>query len=276
MLALVAGQGRLPGLVATSVRDAGRDVTICALDGFVPDAGIVPDRVFRLEQLGTLLSDLRAQGVRSVCFAGAVKRPVLDPALVDAQTRPMMERLVSAMRHGDDGALRTILGFFEDYGMTIRSAHELVPELLPPEGVPTQTRPLDSDGPDAAKAERIVAALGQLDVGQACVVAHGLALAVEALPGTDAMLASLAQRPPGLPEGGIFYKGPKPQQDRRVDLPTIGPATVRACAHAGLRGLVIEAGGVMILDRAEVIAEADAHGLFLWVRRAGQDCGPVP
>ena len=99
-------------------------------------------------------------------------------------------------------------------------------------------------------------------------------LAVEAQPGTDWMLDSLAQvpspkvQPPG-PEGrGLFYKAPKPGQDRRVDLPAIGPETVTRCAAIGLRGLVIEEGGVMILDQTGTVAAADAAGLFLWVRKS--------
>ena len=105
-------------------------------------------------------------------------------------------------------------------------------------------------------------ALGAGDVGQGCVVQQGIVLAVEAIEGTDAMLARAAVLArPG--PGGVLLKMVKPGQDRRADLPTIGPETVRAAAAAGLRGVAFEAGGTLITDRAGCVAAADAAGLFL-------------
>ena len=124
---------------------------------------------------------------------------------------------------------------------------------------------------DKARAAAIAEALGRVDVGQGCVVVQGLCLATETLTGTDAMLASLSAIPdtlrPNPKQGrGLLYKAPKPTQDRRIDLPTIGPATVHAVARAGLGGIVWQAGGVICLDRSEMIAAADTAGLFLWAR----------
>lgn len=267
MLALVAGEGQLPALVAKA--QAG-NLVLCVPKGSDPQVNNVFQRIdFRLETLGTLLSELKQCGVVEVCFAGAVHRPTLDPTAIDAATRPLMEQVVGALSHGDDGALRVILRLFEHAGFTIRAAHELVPGLLPPSGVPSRTKPGDHDGTDAARGADIVTAMGQVDLGQACVVADGQALAVEAQPGTDWMLTSLATL--NLKGRGLLYKAPKPGQDRRVDLPTIGPATLRNAARAGLRGVVIEAGGVLLLEPQETLRIADEAGLFLWVR----DRGPV-
>ncbi len=117
----------------------------------------------------------------------------------------------------------------------------------------------------------MVAALGPLDLGLGAVVAQGLCLAVETLPGTDAMLDFAAAhagalRPDPKAGRGVFYKAPKPGQDRRIDLPTLGPATVARAAKAGLAGIAWEAGGVILLDRAAMVAAAEAAGLFLWAR----------
>lgn len=268
-LALIAGAGALPGRVLGAVRAEGRRALVCEMAGSAAEVPGGPDIRFRLETLGTLLADLRGEGVREVCFAGAVRRPPVDPAAVDAATRPLMERIAAALRAGDDGALRTMLGLFEEAGLAVRGAHDLVPDLLPPAGVPSAAKPADAHGADAGRAAAIVAALGRVDVGQACVVSRGQALAIEALPGTDAMLATLCPRPPGLPGGGLLYKAPKPGQDRRVDLPAVGPTTLEGAARAGLDGVVIEAGGVMVLDRPATVAAADRLGLFLWVREPG-------
>jgi len=103
-----------------------------------------------------------------------------------------------------------------------------------------------------------------LDIGQACVVQSHQALAIEGIYGTDWMLRSLTTRPDD--GGGVLFKAPKPGQDRRVDLPAIGPDTIVAACAAGLSGVVIEAGGVMVLDQSGVLAECDRLGLFLWLR----------
>lgn len=345
MLALIAGQGALPGILLDHL--GVREVMLCEMAGFparVPET--VARHKFRIETLGTLLSDLYARGVAEVCFAGAVSRPVIDPAAIDAATMPLVPRLMAAMRQGDDGALREVLAIFEEAGFVIRAAHEIAPELLPAAGVPSRAQPDDALRQDALRAEAIVRAMAAADVGQACVVRAGQALAVEAGPGTDWMLASLAplsegasatptqtkpqpvppqpprrssgdpllwavdtaadvvdgwadwlgggpqdtsapapepaaeQTPPvtsgaGSPQaiaaGAMLFKAPKPTQDGRVDLPTIGPATVVGAVRAGLRAIVVEAGGVMILDLAQVVRLADAHGLVLWVRPAGAE-----
>lgn len=261
MLALIAGEGALPGLIHAHL---GGDVVVCEMKGFA--SGLPDPIVFEVERLGSFLKALKARGVTRVCFAGAVRRPKLDPKRIDARTLPLVPKVMAAIGKGDDAALRAVLAIFEDAGLKIVAAHEILPNLLLAEGCPTRAQPSDRDRKDAARAAEIHAAMGAVDLGQAVAVSHGQALGVETLGGTDWMLATLAaNRPPG-PDGGLLFKAPKPGQDRRVDLPAIGPATVRGAAAAGLSGIVIEAGGVMVLDRETVLAEADDAGLFLWSR----------
>ncbi len=267
MLALIAGQGRLPELLIERLQMAGSDVFVC---GYADAPGnIEPDVLFCLERIGGLLRELRRRGVHEVCMAGAVQRPKLRPWRLDFATLWLLPRFLRALGKGDDGALREVITLFEENGMRVRGAHEILPELLPSPGVLTRVHPGRGDRADAARGEEIVAAMGAADIGQACVVAARQALAIEAMPGTDWMLASITGARAGLPAGGVLFKAPKPGQDRRADLPTIGPGTLRAAAGAGLRGVVIEAGGVMLLDRDEAVAVADAAGLFLWVRPKG-------
>jgi DUF1009 family protein len=274
VLALIAGTGRLPRLLQDSLLSEGCDFRLCALEGDMPDvAPGVALRSFRIEHLGSLLADLKAEGVTGVALAGGVTRPRIDPTRVDAATRPLLEQLAGALRSGDDGALRVVLSLFERAGFHIVAAQDILPDLLPAAGVLTRRRPDDADGADAGRAAGVLARLGPADIGQSCVVMGGQVLAVEALPGTDWMLESLARvpshrRPAPQPRGsGLFFKAPKPAQDRRVDLPVIGRQTVRGCAAIGLRGLVIEEGGVIVLDRDATFAAAEEADLFVWVRR---------
>lgn len=264
MLALVAGQGALPGILLARAK---RPVLVAALDGFPAD--IDTQITFRIEQLGSFLSALETRGVTHLCFAGSLARPSLDPAAVDDATRAYVPRIAGALQKGDDGALREVLAIFEERGFQIVAAHEVAPELLPPVGVGTKVGPSVQDEKDAARGRQILKATAAADIGQGCVVARGQALAVETLGGTDWMLESLVgRRPKAAAPGGVFVKAPKPQQDRRVDLPVIGAETVLAAAKAGLNGVVIEAGGVMVLDLDTVLRVADEHGLFLWVKEA--------
>ncbi|MBL9060413.1 MAG: UDP-2,3-diacylglucosamine diphosphatase LpxI [Mangrovicoccus sp.] len=271
---VIAGRGTLPSHLARTLSARGVPVVLAAMDGTtVENPDNRPLIRFRVEKLGALFKALKTEGVGELVFAGGVQRPKLDPTRFDFKTMTLAARFVPALKAGDDGLLRTVIGIFEAEGFAVRAAHEIAPDLLPPEGVLTRAEPSERDRKDAARAARIVAALAAADVGQGAVVAQGQALAVEALPGTDAMLAWVAGaagsvRPDPALGRGMLFKGPKPGQDRRIDLPAIGPATVAGTVAAGLSGIAIEAGGVMILDRDEAVAAADAAGLFLWVRPA--------
>ncbi|MCU0900202.1 MAG: UDP-2,3-diacylglucosamine diphosphatase LpxI [Cypionkella sp.] len=262
-IAIIAGAGALPAAVAGALEAP----LICALDGFAPDA-LVPDMVFRVERLVPFLAALEQAGVRDVTFAGAVQRPRLDPALFDAATAQLVPRLMAAMAQGDDATLRAVIDVFEEAGFTVRGTAEIAPGLVPGAGLLCGAVSAQDEA-DAQRAASIVQALGAVDVGQGCVVAQGLCLGVEALPGTDALLAGVAALPASLrPPGtrGLFFKAPKPGQDRRVDLPTLGPQTVARVAEAGLGGIVWQAGGVICLERDRMVAAARAQGLFLWAR----------
>ncbi len=261
-LALIAGSGGLPVALVAALPER---PLICALDGYAP-TGVIPDQTFRVERLALFLRWLENQGVTEVCFAGAVQRPRLDPALFDPQTATMVPRLLAAMGQGDDATLREVLAIFAEAGFALKGVAEIAPHLVPGPGV-FAGAVTAQDETDATRAAAIVQALGAVDVGQGCVLAGGLCLAVEALPGTDAMLAFVAQIPASLrPARGLFYKAPKPTQDRRIDLPTLGVQTVRNAAAAGLGGICWQAGGVICLDLPAMQAEAAAHGLFLWAR----------
>jgi DUF1009 family protein len=269
--AIIAGQGALPGLLVQSLEAARTPFLIAEMAGFpslVPGQDAIP---FRVERLVPFFDQLADAGVTRVCFAGAVRRPRLDPELFDNRTASLVPRLVAAMQAGDDAALRAVIGLFEEFDFEVVGADTLAPDLVPGPGVLTGTVTA-ADAQDAARAAEIVAGLGALDLGQGAVVAQGLCLAVETLPGTDAMLDFVALyveglRPDRAGAKGLLYKASKPGQDRRIDLPALGPGTVRAAARAGLGGIAWAAGSVLLLDRTEMMAEAERLGLFLWSRQ---------
>jgi DUF1009 family protein len=267
MLALIAGTGDLPKQLYARLDAEGTPPLVYMLDGFPPDIAAADPVAFRLETLGTLLADMKTAEVRELCLVGAIRRPQIDPSRIDAATAPMVPVLQQALKAGDDGALRAVIGLFEEAGFRIRGVDSLMPELLPASGILVGGALSDTARDDAERAEAVIDVLAQADIGQACVVSQGQVIAAEALPGTDWMLRSLEGEETA--QGGLLYKAPKPGQDRRVDLPTIGPETVRGAARAGLSGIVIEAGGVMVIDLEEVVETCKSQNLFLWVRPKG-------
>lgn len=262
MLALIAGRGALPLEVCKRLTDR---PMVCAMAGSEPDM-VEAEIVFRLEQLGSFLERLAAAGVTEICLAGGVTRPNVDPSAIDAATLPLIPVLQAALGSGDDGALRAIMQIFTQAGFQMRAVHEVAPDLLVPAGVPTQVQPGELEKADAERGIQILDALSVADVGQSCAVRAGQAIALETVFGTDWMLAGLVSRPDGT--GGVMVKLPKRGQDRRADLPTIGVTTIEAAAKVGLSGIVLEAGGVIVLDQEAVITACDRLGLFLWLREA--------
>jgi len=275
-LAIIAGRDALPRLIAEHRRAAGLPYLVIS---FADEAasrqlaewiGAHPHEVHQFEKAGRLLAALRAAGCRHVVFAGAMDRPKLKPWRADGKTVALMGKVMALLARGDDGLLSGLAGIFEEEGFGVVGAAECLGGLIVGEGVLGRHQPGVEDRTDAARGAAILTALGPLDVGQAVVVAGGICLGIEAIEGTDALLARVAALPVyrrpefGGASGGVLVKMAKPGQDRRVDLPSIGPRTVAGAAKAGLRGIVIEADGANILDQDATIRVADEAGMFLW------------
>ncbi|WP_299404503.1 UDP-2,3-diacylglucosamine diphosphatase LpxI [uncultured Roseobacter sp.] len=263
MLALIAGRGGLPARIAGA---QSTPPLICVLQGFEPDK-LTADITFRLEHLGTLLGDLKARGVTEICMCGAIERPPVDPAALDAATLPFVPVIMKALGSGDDGALRAVIAVFEAQGFMVRAAHELAPDILVPEGVLSTAQPDDQMQADVTRAAAVLAALAPLDVGQGCVVGAGQVWGIETLGGTDHLLRTLPAA--AAKARAILVKRPKQGQDLRVDMPAIGPGTIAAAAAAGLAGVVVDAGQVILLEPEATVAAAEAAGLVLWARTPG-------
>ncbi|WP_158747234.1 LpxI family protein [Acidisphaera sp. L21] len=263
-LGIIAGGGPLPGRVAEAAIAAGRPVFIVALDGFAEPVVVAPfpNAPARLGAAGRILELLRTHQCRDIVLVGPVRRPSLLHLRPDAEGARLLARIGRAAFAGDDGFLAAIVKVLGDEGFRVLGAHEVLTEAIGPRGLLSRAVPDAEATADIARAVAVVRALGQVDVGQGCVVQQGIVLAVEAIEGTDAMVtraAGLSRPGPG----GVLVKLVKPGQDRRADLPTIGPRTIDIAAAAGLRGIAFEAGGTLFTDRADCVARADAAGLFL-------------
>jgi UDP-2,3-diacylglucosamine hydrolase len=263
-LGVIAGGGPLPGRVAAAAKAAGRDVFILGLEGFADPAVLAPwpHEIIRFGAAGRFLAALRAHGCQDLVMIGPVRRPSFFDLRPDAVGVKILARIGKAAFAGDDGLLKALIKVFAEEGFTIIGAHEVMRESLAPPGLLTRTGPDALALSDIKRGVEVLRLLGQADVGQACVVQQGLILAVEAIEGTDAMLSrSGPLRCDGA--GGVLVKLCKPGQERRADLPTIGPDTVRNAAAAGLRGLAFEGQATILAEKESCLAAADAAGFFL-------------
>jgi DUF1009 family protein len=196
-----------------------------------------------------------------------VLRPPITQLRLDWQTIKAMPGLVRAYRGGDDKLISGVARIAERGGLRVVGVHEVAPEIFVPEGVLGRHQPSERDKTDIARALKVISALGPFDVGQAAIVADNHVLAVEAAEGTDNMLARVAElrrlgRVTAPPGSGVLVKAPKPGQDRRFDLPSIGPRTIENVARAGLAGLAVAAGSTMIAEPEQVTAAADRAGIY--------------
>ena len=266
-LGIIAGSGALPGKVIEHCRKTGRDCFVLAFEGETDPAildGV--DHVWtRLGAAGANFRQLKAAQIGEIVLAGGLRRPTLTSLRPDWRAAKFFAR-VGLRALGDDGLLSAVIKELEGEGFTLIGVETLLTDALAGEGVFGAHRPDDQAEVDLAYGFRVVAALGALDIGQAAVVQQGMVLGVEAVEGTDALIRRCGALKRAGP-GGVLVKAKKPDQERRADLPTIGPRTVELAYEAGLRGIAVEAGASLIVDRDQMVALADQRGLFVLGRK---------
>jgi UDP-2,3-diacylglucosamine hydrolase len=270
-LGIIAGGGSLPLETARAATAAGHDVFIAALRGSAVEAEIdaagLSHAWFGLGQFGGLLGALRQRGIRDVALIGKVVRPGLADVKPDFGVIRHLPTLKSAFGKGDDGLLRVIIGVLESEGLIVHSVVALAPGLAADNaGMVGRHAPSDEAVGLIAQGAATLDALAPFDIGQAVVVVGGRPVAIEGPEGTDQMLVRVAEVKANRRlrnAGGVLVKRPKSGQDLRVDLPTIGPSTVRGAVAAGLHGIAIAARTTLIAEREETIRLSDEAGLFI-------------
>jgi UDP-2,3-diacylglucosamine hydrolase len=270
-LAIVAGGGSVPIAVAEAVMRRGRRVVLFPVRGWADPAAVerFPHYWIAAGQGGRLARHARAEGCRDLVLVGTALRPALASMRLDWTTFRLLPAIWRAYRGGDDHLLSGVARIFHELGFRIVGAHEVAPEILMPRGNIGTVGPGQRDRADIARGLALLHAIGPFDVGQAVVVANNQVLALEAVDGTDSMLERIAElRTHGrVATGkgvGVLVKAPKSTQDRRLDMPAIGPKTVEAAARAGLAGIAVVAGSTIIAEPQQVARAADAAKLFVY------------
>lgn len=263
-LGIIAGGGSIPKMLIEHCAAQGRDFFVLAIEGNADKALItdnIPHQWIRIGQAGTGFKRFAEEKVQDVIMIGTIKRPGFFDLVPDLRTTAFFAK-VGAKALGDDGILRALVNEIEAEGMTVRGIHEVMSDLLVKPGILGRHKPDKQALVDIRRGIDVALALGKLDVGQSVVVQQGLVLGVEGIEGTDELIRRCGEyRRKG--DGGVLVKLRKPQQDMRIDLPTIGPRSVSRAQESGLRGIVVHAGNGLIVDEAETIRLADKAGLFI-------------
>lgn len=257
-LGIVAGGGTLPQTLLSHCDQHGIDPFIVGFEGHVEPETVKGRRhvLMRIGAAGAIITTLRERGYNDLVLIGSVKRPKFSEMRPDLRTVAFFTKL-GFRALGDDGLLKAVRAELEGEGFTIHGIHEIVPGLLMPSGVLTGTAPTEAQWEDIRIGLAASRDIGKRDIGQSVVVLDEDVIGSEDDNGTSALIKRAAAK------GAILVKSSKPQQDRKLDMPTIGSETVRLCAELGYAGIAAEYDGVLLADREAMIAAANAAGLFM-------------
>lgn len=259
-IAIIAGRGVLPKIIADKL---GAPFII----NFNNDENeLLPaNYIGNIGQIGKTLAQLKNAKAEKVVFAGSITKPNLRDLKLDADAAKILSKAaISAIfgkLPGDDALFKIIIKYLEDNGLKIIGVDEVVPELLADDGA------LGKITPDAVAMADILCGckaakkLGEDDVGQAVVCAGGKVIATENVKGTDNLLERAAALNP---KNAVLVKCKKPQQDRRIDLPSIGVQTIERLAEFGFAGVAVESGHSLIIEKEKVMQLADKLGVFVY------------
>ncbi len=262
-LGIIAGKGQLPQELVQYCSLQGIEPYIVALTGFT-DETVVQDHAHvwvKLGQVGKIMSFFRSHGVKDLVLIGAVKRPSWSEIRPDLKAIKIISRIGFTVK-GDNSLLVALKKELEKDGFTLHGIQNFIPGLLCDEGAIGKYSFSKDQASSVQVGLQASKTLGALDIGQSVVVQDNIVLAVEGVEGTDALIKRSADlQKKGA--GAILVKAAKPQQDKSLDLPTIGISTVENAREAGFSGVVVEAGNVLISDRKAVAEYANRYKMFV-------------
>ena len=271
-LAIIAGGGSLSGVIIETARKKGWNVTVFAIGdlNITKNQNISLIEMNRLD-IGRIFQILKSQKIKNICMVGYIPRPnslkdYLNFRYLNVQTFSILLQSIGILRGGDASLFKKINSLLEKRGYKIIGASEIAPNLTLKEGLYSSKRVSKVEFKNIKKAKQCAEMTGYLDIGQAVVVKDGRVLAIEAAEGTDVMLERVAcLEAINIRRGGVILKSAQINQDERVDMPTIGPNTIKNIVKANLSGIAITADNVIVLDFQKVIEMIEENNLYFIV-----------
>ena len=262
-LGMIAGGGMMPVEIIKHCNSTGKEIFVVGIEPFAKEEELkdAPHIFAKMGEAGKIFKALTENNVYEIVMAGGIKRPSFKELIPDWEGAKLMAKL-AIKKMSDDNMFRAVMNEIESHGFKVVGIEEVVPEMLFSEGIYGKVKPTTDDMNDIQRGITVAKALGAVDVGQAVVVQEGMVLAVEAIEGTDMMLSRAATvKKQG--KAPVMIKVLKPGQDMRVDLPAIGLQTIEQLMKYDIKGIAVEAGGILLIERDAVIKMADEAGIFI-------------
>ena len=271
-LAIIAGGGSLSDIIIETAEKKGWNLTVFAIG----DLNITKNQDIRLIEMnrldiGRIFQILKSQNIKNICMVGYIPRPnspkdYLNFRYLNVQTLSILFQSIGILRGGDASLFKKLNSLLEKRGYKIIGASEIAPNLTLKEGLYSSKSVSKVEFENIKKAKQCAEMTGYLDIGQAVVVKNGRVLAIEAAEGTDVMLERVACLGGiSIKRGGVILKSAQINQDERVDMPTIGPNTIKNVVKANLSGIAITADNVIVLDFQKVIEMIEDNNLYFIV-----------
>ncbi len=261
-IGIIAGAGDLPEIIARDAKERGYKVITIALENLAsPVLNDLSDEIqwLNVGKLGALINTLKDAGICEAIMAGKVPKSLLYKSKITPDLRAI-KLLFSLKDKSDDAILNALADELAKEGITIINTTSFSPHLPTPAGVLTKEPPSKGEWADIEFGWKIAKAIGEMDIGQTVVVKEQAVMAVEAIEGTDEAIRRGAKWGGA---GTVVVKVSKPQQDMRLDVPVIGPATLQAMIDVRARVLAIEAERSIIIHRDKLIKEAEESGISI-------------
>ncbi|HKV99546.1 MAG TPA: UDP-2,3-diacylglucosamine diphosphatase LpxI [Vicinamibacterales bacterium] len=265
-IGLIAGNGTFPFLVLRAARTLGHQVVVVAIEGeafpdlerLARELGGTSFAWIALGQLGKCIKILTGAGVSRAVMAGQVKHVKLFGGVMPDLT--LLSVLTRLKSKNTDALITAVASVLEEHGITLMNSTALLQDLMARPGLLTKAKPSAEMQRDFEVGWRAADAVAGVDVGQTVVVKDAAVVAVEAMEGTDAVIARAGVL---AGPGTRVVKVAKPSQDMRFDVPVVGVATIEAMKAAGADGLAIDAGKTLVVDGEACVAAADAAGIVV-------------
>ncbi len=266
-IAIFAGRGILPQMLIDDCQKNGRKFILFLLQGenYEIDYSAFSPVKLGYGEVEKFLSEIKKNEIRNLVFIGGVTKPNFSSLRVDKKGALLLAKILASKILGDDAVLRAVINFFEKEGLKILRIDQLLDCVVSVKSTLTKNIPTKENWDDIALGVKAIKSFSQFDVGQSVVVAQKQIIAVEALEGTDEMIARCKNLRADYKKNAVLVKMKKHKQSSKADLPTIGFETVKNCFDAGMCGIAIQANSTLVLQKDEMIKLADELGLFVVV-----------
>ncbi len=254
---LIAGNGRFPFLVLEGARSQGIEMAVIAIkEEASPELEKAAKRVrwVSLGELSKTIDVMHQEGVTQAVMAGQVKHNKIFSSI-----RPdwkLAKLLFSLPRKNTDALIGAVARVLEEEGIRLVDSTLFLKPLVPEAGVLTRRAPNEHEAEDIAYGRGLAQQIAGMDIGQTVVIADRACIAVEAMEGTDEVIARAARIAASKPL--VVVKVSKPGQDMRFDVPVVGLPTIEQMRTAGATALAVDAGRTLLFDRKKLVELADA------------------